>query len=88
MLPDEIRQSAAAFMTRALQHFQDRGVAVVRVLTDNGSRYRSHDFAAVLADAHVKYKRTRRPQTNGKVERFNPHPAGGMRLRPPLHQRG
>ena len=43
------------------------------MLTDNGSCYRSRAFAAVLAEAGIKHKRTRpyRPQTNGKVERFN-----------------
>jgi transposase InsO family protein len=73
MLPDETKQTAAGFMTRALKHFQDRGITVARVLTDNGSCYRSHDFAAVLQAAGIKHKRTRpyRPQTNGKVERFN-----------------
>jgi transposase InsO family protein len=45
---------------------------VQRVLTDNGACYRSHAFAAALGD-EVTHKRTRpyRPQTNGKVERFN-----------------
>jgi transposase InsO family protein len=43
------------------------------VLTDNGSCYRSRTFAQVLAEAGVGHRRTRpyRPQTNGKVERFN-----------------
>lgn len=89
MLPDETKQTAAAFMTRALEHFQTLGITVTRVLTDNGSCYRSRDFAKVLVDAQVKHKRTRpyRPQTNGKVERFNRTPARRMGLRPPLHQR-
>jgi transposase InsO family protein len=45
---------------------------VARVLTDNGSAYRSKLFAAALGSS-IKHKRTRpyRPQTNGKVERFN-----------------
>jgi transposase InsO family protein len=44
-----------------------------RVLTDNGVGYRSRLFAAALADTGVRHQRTRpyRPQTNGKVERFN-----------------
>ncbi|MBL0888637.1 IS481 family transposase, partial [Myceligenerans sp. I2] len=71
MLPDETKQTAAAFMTRALEHFQTLGITVTRVLTDNGACYRSRDFAKVLTDAQVKHKRTYRPQTNGKVERFN-----------------
>ena len=48
------------------------GITVQRVLTDNGSCYRSKLFANTLGEA-IKHKRTRpyRPQTNGKVERFN-----------------
>ena len=43
-----------------------------RVLTDNGSCYRSKPWATALGKP-IKHKRTRpyRPQTNGKVERFN-----------------
>ncbi|MBB4855140.1 transposase InsO family protein [Mycobacteroides chelonae] len=50
----------------------DHGIIVKRVLTDNGSYYRSKDFAAALT-ADITHKRTRpyRPLTNGKVERFN-----------------
>jgi transposase InsO family protein len=46
---------------------------VRRVLTDNGSCYRSHDWRDTLTTAGIVHKRTRpyRPQTNGKVERFN-----------------
>src|SRR5690606_30991698 len=72
-LPDERALSAAAFLARAIEHFRQRGVWVQRVLTDNARAYRSGVFAAV-AEAHgVRLKRTRpyRPQTNGKVERFN-----------------
>ena len=60
-------------MTRALGFFADRGITVERVLTDNGSCYRSRIFAATLAEAGVSHRRTRpyRPQTNGKIERFN-----------------
>jgi transposase InsO family protein len=44
-----------------------------RVLTDNGSCYRSWAFAAALAGSKTRHKRTRpyRPQTNGKVERYH-----------------
>lgn len=60
-------------MTQALGFFADRGITVERVLTDNGSCYRSRCFARVLAEAGIGHRRTRpyRPQTNGKVERFN-----------------
>jgi len=70
---DERKETASAFMTRALGFFADRGITVERVLTDNGACYRSLPFAQVLADAGVGHRRTRpyRPQTNGKVERFN-----------------
>lgn len=62
----------AAFWNRANTWFESRGITVQRILTDNGNGYRSRAFA----DAHgprIKHKRTRpyRPQTNGKVERFN-----------------
>jgi transposase InsO family protein len=60
-------------MARALGYFAERGIMVERVLTDNGSCYRSRPFARVLHEAGVSHRRTRpyRPQTNGKVERFN-----------------
>lgn len=72
-LADERRDTAAAFLDRALAWFADRGVAVQRVMTDNGACYRSRAFRAVLVRAGVAHKRTRayRPQTNGKAERFN-----------------
>jgi len=60
-------------MRNAIAAFAVRGVKIQRVLTDNGSCYRSRAFAAVLAETGISHKRTRpyRPQTNGKVERFN-----------------
>jgi transposase InsO family protein len=71
--PDERKETAASFMARALGWFADLGVGVERVLTDNGNCYRSWPFRDVLQGAGVTHKRTRpyRPQTNGKVERFN-----------------
>jgi len=71
ILDDERKETAAAFMTRALDFFTSIGVTVSAVMTDNGSCYRSQAFAEVLGDT-VKHKWTRpyRPQTNGKVERF------------------
>ncbi|WP_027341199.1 IS481 family transposase [Hamadaea tsunoensis] len=73
ILPDETQQTAAAFFTRAHAWFAAAGVNIERVLTDNGSCYRSRLWAQTLATAGVSHKRTRpyRPQTNGKVERFN-----------------
>ena len=72
ILADEKKATAAGFWLRAEAFFASHGIRVLRVLTDNGSCYRSQAFADALGD-HVKHKRTRpyRPQTNGKVERFN-----------------
>jgi transposase InsO family protein len=73
ILPDERKETASAFMTRAIGFFAERGMKIERVLTDNGACYRSKDFAGVLAEAGIGHRFTRpyRPQTNGKVERFN-----------------
>lgn len=72
LLADERKETAAGFWMRANAFFNAAGITVQRVLTDNGSCYRSHAFAAALGEA-ISHKRTRpyRPQTNGKVERFN-----------------
>ena len=72
-LPDERGETTAAFLERALATFQDLGVRVERVLTDNGGNYRSYAVAAVAATHGVRLRRTRpyRPQTNGKAEAFN-----------------
>jgi transposase InsO family protein len=71
--PDEHAGTVAGFATRALAYYAALGVQVQRVLTDNGSGYRSRVFRAVLAEAGVVHKRTRpyRPESNGKVERPN-----------------
>jgi transposase InsO family protein len=67
ILADEKKETAAAFWHRAGSYFAACGVTVQRVLTDNGSCYRSRTFAEALGT--VTHKRTRpyRPQTNGKV---------------------
>ncbi|MFC9837435.1 IS481 family transposase [Rhodococcus sp. NPDC127530] len=72
ILGDEKKETAAAFWERAREFFAAHHITVTRVLTDNGSCYRSRVFADALGPA-VTHKRTRpyRPQTNGKVERFN-----------------
>ncbi|GAA1870598.1 IS481-like element ISMsm9 family transposase [Pseudonocardia ailaonensis] len=70
---DEQAITAVGFWARAQAYFDSCGIAVRRVLTDNGSCYRSHVWRDALTSADVVHKRTRpyRPQTNGKVERFN-----------------
>ncbi|WP_189049086.1 integrase core domain-containing protein, partial [Aliidongia dinghuensis] len=72
VLPDEKKASACAFMTRALDWFARNGVRVERVMSDNGSAYRSRDFRDLLARAGLRHVRTRpyTPRTNGKAERF------------------
>ncbi|GAB3757374.1 IS481-like element ISMsm9 family transposase [Zhihengliuella somnathii] len=72
ILTDERKESAAAFWKRARKFFASHGITVKAVLTDNGSCYRSRLWAKTLGK-RVKHRRTRpyRPQTNGKVERFN-----------------
>ena len=70
---DEKKETATSFWQRAHTFFVQAGITVERVLTDNGSCYRSRDWRDALAAADIAHKRTRpyRPQTNGKVERFN-----------------
>jgi transposase InsO family protein len=73
ILADQTKESATAFWQRAQAFFSSCGITVQRVLTDNGSCYRSHLWRDTLAQAGITHKRTRpyRPQTNGKVERYN-----------------
>jgi transposase InsO family protein len=72
ILPSERKQDATAFLERALAFFAAHGVIVERVMTDNGSAYRSRLFRARLAAAGLRHIRTRpyTPRTNGKAERF------------------
>jgi transposase InsO family protein len=72
ILTDERKETAAGFWLRANAFFNEHGITVKRVLTDNGSCYRSRAFDAALGAAIThKFTRPYRPQTNGKVERFN-----------------
>lgn len=70
---DETAVTAIGVLRRAVGWFAMRGVRVERVLSDNGSCYKSHAWRAACADLQIKHKRTRpyRPQTNGKIERFH-----------------
>jgi transposase InsO family protein len=72
VMADERKESACAFLDRALAFFSTHGVTVERVMTDNGSAYRSRLFRERLAGAGCKHIRTRpyTPCTNGKAERF------------------
>ena len=71
ILDDERAESCAAFWRRAQNFFGEIGIHVERVLTDNAWAYRSHAFHAALDGARHSRIRAYRPQTNGKVERFN-----------------
>ena len=72
VLADEKAKSAIAFLGRAIRFFRRYGIRVERVLTDNGSAYRSSIHAIACRILSLKHLRTRpyRPQTNGKAERF------------------
>lgn len=73
VLPNERAATMVPFWGRALAWFAEQGITVRAVLTDNGPADRSADFARACLAADVRHRRTRpyRPQTNGKVERFN-----------------
>ena len=74
ILPDERKESAVGFLKRALAWFATLGVAVERVMTDNGSAYRSHRFRDACETARVKHKRTRRRCQVGGVRTSLPAP--------------
>jgi transposase InsO family protein len=70
---DETAATATGVLQRAVAWFAEHGVAVERVLSDNGSCYRSFAWRDACAELGLVHKRTRpyRPQTNGKIERFH-----------------
>jgi transposase InsO family protein len=72
VLADERQETVEAFLRRAVRWFRQRGVRAERILTDNGSGYRSHVFAAACAELGLRHLMTQpyRPRTNGKAERF------------------
>jgi transposase InsO family protein len=72
VLPDETASSAIAFLQRALEFFARYDVRVERVMTDNGSAYRSHKHRLACQQLGLKHLFTQpyRPRTNGKAERF------------------
>jgi transposase InsO family protein len=72
IFPDEKKQSAVAFLHAAVAYYRSLGITVARVMTDNGSCYKSFDFRKVCRDLGLKHIRTKpyTPKTNGKAERF------------------
>ncbi len=72
ILPDETRRSCLRFLFQALRFFRAHGVKVQRVMTDNGTSFRSLRYAKALRMLKIKHLRTKpyTPKTNGKAERF------------------
>jgi transposase InsO family protein len=72
ILPDEKKESAIAFLAAAVAYYRSLGVTVLRLMTDNGSCYRSKAFRQACRDLGLRHIRTRpyTPKTNGKAERF------------------
>ena len=72
VLPDERKTSAVLFLERTIAWFARQGVTIERVMTDNGSAYRSHDWRHACGGLALRHLRTRAytPRTNGKAERF------------------
>ena len=72
MHPDEKQGSAIAFLHAAVAYYATLGVTIRRLLTDNGSAFRSKAFVQACRELGIakRYTRPYRPQTNGKAERF------------------
>src|SRR5215208_5666651 len=72
VLPNENAATAIAFLRRAVAFYRRHGIIVEALLTDNGAPYRSTMHAIACRTLHIRHQRTRprRPQTNGKAERF------------------
>jgi transposase InsO family protein len=72
VMKDERKQSAVAFLKAAVAYYASLGVKIERVMTDNGSCYRSKAFARICRRLCLKHIFTRpyTPKTNGKAERF------------------
>jgi len=72
VLADEKATTAIGFLRRAVKHYASYGITVERLITDNGSAYRSTVHAIACRTLGIRHLRTRpyRPQTNGKVERY------------------
>jgi transposase InsO family protein/transposase len=72
VLTDEKGATAIGFLRRAVAFYRAHGIAVERLMTDNGSAYRSTVHAIACRTLRIRHIRTRpyRPQTNGKAERF------------------
>jgi transposase InsO family protein len=72
IMPNEKRHSAVIFLRAALAYYESLGIKVERVMTDNGSCYKSFAFRRACKRFGLRHVRTRpyTPKTNGKAERF------------------
>jgi transposase InsO family protein len=72
MYPDQTEASSTHFLAAAVAWYDRLGIAIRRILTDNGPCYTAHRFARACAQLGLKHRRTRpySPRTNGKAERF------------------
>jgi transposase len=72
VLGDERARTAVAFLRRAVAFYRAHGIAIERLMTDNGNAYRSTVHAIACRALGIKHIRTQpyRPRTNGKAERF------------------
>jgi transposase InsO family protein len=72
IMPSEKKQSATAFLKAALAYYESLGIKVERVMTDNGSCYKSFAFRRLCKRLGLRHIRTKpyTPKTNGKAERF------------------
>jgi transposase InsO family protein len=72
VLEDERTATVIAFLARAVAWLEAHGIEVQRLMTDNGSAYRSHLHATACRELGIRHLFTQpyRPRTNGKAERF------------------
>lgn len=72
ILPNERKESAVAFLKAAVAYYESLGITVARVMTDNGSCYRSKAFATACRALGLKHIRTKpyTPKTNGPFDKL------------------
>jgi transposase InsO family protein len=72
IMPNEKKRSATAFLRASVAYYESLGIKVERVMTDNGSCYKSRAFARACKQLDIRHIRTKpyTPKTNGKAERF------------------
>jgi transposase InsO family protein len=89
VLDDERAETVTAFVRRGLDWPLEHGIVTERLMTDNAWAYtHNRSFKALLRERAIEHKTTRphRPQTNGKVERYQQDARARVGLRPNLRQ--